>query len=157
MCLLVQYTTSPELQQTQAVWRSACDQTLYYSVLLQAQAHFPCVLQQVMDQFSQMRTILSSFLRQKQETTKTAFCNYLASEVEALGDKDFQTFRNEAVKLISSIQSRAEERGSQPQQPQQQTLSQSSSAISTFVPQTFHQSQQPAPSTREYIVTIPKT
>ena len=46
------------------------------------------------DQFTQMRTMLSSFLRQKQETTTcTAFYNYLASEVERLEEKDFQTFR----------------------------------------------------------------
>ena len=39
--------------------------------------------QQAMDQFTQMRTMLSSFHRQKQETTThTAFCNYLVSEVE---------------------------------------------------------------------------
>ena len=30
--------------------------------------------QQVMDQFTQIRSMLSSFLRQKQETTHTAFC-----------------------------------------------------------------------------------
>ena len=66
--------------------------------------------QQVMDKFTQMKTMLSSFLRQKQETTPTAFCNYLPSEVEGSDEKDFQTFRREAaVKLLSSIQSRAEE------------------------------------------------
>ena len=38
---------------------------------------------QVIDHFTQMRTMLSSFLGQKQETTThTAFCNYLASEVD---------------------------------------------------------------------------
>ena len=42
--------------------------------------------------------MLSSFLGQKQKTTQTAFCNYLASEVEGLEEKDFQTFRNKAVK-----------------------------------------------------------
>ena len=68
------------------------------------------VNQQVMDQFAQMKTMLSSFLRPRKETTRTAFCNYLASEVEALEDRDFQTFRNEAVKLLSDIQSRAEEK-----------------------------------------------
>ena len=65
--------------------------------------------QQVMDKFTQMKTMLSSFLRQKQETTPTAFCKYVPSEVEGLDEKDFQTFRREAVKLLSSIQSRAEE------------------------------------------------
>ena len=81
------------------------------------------------------KTMLSSFLTPRQETTRTVFCNYMASEVEALEDKDFQTFRKEAVKLLSSIQSRTEERSFQPQQP---TLSKSSSATSTFVPHTFN-------------------
>ena len=45
--------------------------------------------QQVMNQFEQMKTMLSSFLGSRQETTRTAFCNYVASEVEALEDKDF--------------------------------------------------------------------
>ena len=63
--------------------------------------------QHVMDQFTQIRTMLSSFLGQKQETTThTAFCNYLALEVEGLEEKDFQTFRNKTVKLLSNIQSR---------------------------------------------------
>ena len=101
--------------------------------------------QQVMEQFTLMRNMLSSFLGQKQET-RTALCNYLASE-RAL---DFQTFRNEAVKLLS-IQSRAEERG---HQPRQQTLSPSSNATSTFVPQTFQQPQQSALAARN---TIPET
>ena len=66
--------------------------------------------QQVADQFTQMRTMLSSFLGQKQETTTcTAFCNYLASDMEGFVEKDFHTLRNKAVKLLSSIQSRAEE------------------------------------------------
>ena len=98
-----------------------------------------------------MSCMLSSFLGQKQEITRTAICNHLASEVEGLDDKDFQTFRIEAVKLLSSIQSRAEERSCQPN-PQQQTLSRSSRATSTFVPQTFQQPQQPAPAAREYIL-----
>ena len=73
-----------------------------------------------MDQFTQMRSMLTSLLRQKQETTTcTAFCNYLASEVEGLEEKDFQTFRNKAVMLLSNIQSRVEEHGHQVQQPQQ--------------------------------------
>ena len=68
--------------------------------------------QRVMDQFTQMRSMLSSFLRQNQGTTTcTAFCNYLASEVDGLEEKDFQTFRNEAVKLLSNIQSNTEEHG----------------------------------------------
>ena len=65
------------------------------------------------DQFTQVRSMLSSFLGKKQETTtRTVFCNYLASEVEGLEEKDFQTFRKE--------------HGCQLQQPQ--TLSHNSSA-----------------------------
>ena len=94
--------------------------------------------QQVMDQFTQIKTMvtmLSSFLGQKQETTTcAAFCNYLSSEVEGIEEKDFQTFKNKAVKLLSNIQSRAKECG---RQPQQQTLSRSSSATSTYVPRKF--------------------
>ena len=53
---------------------------------------------------------------------QSAFCNYLALEAEGLEEKDFQSFRNEAVKLFSSIQSSAEQHGRQSQQSQQQTL-----------------------------------
>ena len=50
-----------------------------------------------------------------------------------------------------------EERGCHPHQPQQHIFSQSSSATSTFVQQTFQQPQQPVPAAREYILTIPET
>ena len=73
-------------------------------------------------------------------------------EVEASEGRDFQTFRNETVKLLSGIQSRAEERIYQGQQLQEPTLSRNSSATATFVSQTFQ--QQPAPAAREYILTI---
>ena len=111
--------------------------------------------QKFMDQFAQMKTMLSSFLGPRQETTRTAF--YLASEVEALEDRDFQTFRNEAVKFLRGIQSRADERTCQPQQPQQQTRSRSSTETSTFVAQTFQQPQQPTHAAREYMLTTPET
>ena len=76
--------------------------------------------------------------------------------VEGLEEKDFQTFRNQVVKLLSNIKSRVEQCGHQPQQPQQQTLSQSSSATSTFVPHTFKATAANT-TTREYIFTIPET
>ena len=60
--------------------------------------------------------------------------NYLGLNTEWLEDKGFQTLRIEAVKLLSSIQSIADEQGHQPQQPQQHVLSRSSSATSTLVP-----------------------
>ena len=59
--------------------------------------------------------------------------------------------------LLINIQSKAEEHGHQLNQPQQQTLSHSSSAASTIVPHTFQQPQQPAPAARECILTIPET
>ena len=64
----------------------------------------------VFNQFAQMKTILTSFLSPRQESTRRAFFNYLASELENFEERKFQTFRNEAVKLLSGIQSRAEER-----------------------------------------------
>ena len=53
-----------------------------------------------MDQYAQMKTMLKSFLGSRQETTSTAFCDYLESEVEDLEVRDFQTFGNKAVKLL---------------------------------------------------------
>ena len=67
-----------------------------------------------MDHFAQMITMVSSFLWPKQETTRTAFCNYLASEVEALKDKDFQTLRNEAVNFLTASKM---SRGNMPSAP----------------------------------------
>ena len=82
----------------------------------------------------------------------------LAEEpVHSSEDRDFQTFINKAVKLLTSIQSKAEDRGHQPQQSQQHTLSRSSSAASTFVTHTFEQPQESTPAAREYIITIPET
>ena len=43
-----------------------------------------------------------------------AFCNYLTSEVETV--EDCQTFRNEALKLLSSIHNMADDKNPQPQQ-----------------------------------------
>ena len=74
-------------------------------------------------------TMLTYFLGPRQETTRTAVCNYLASEVENLEEGDFQIFRNKAVKLLSGTQSKAGEKNRHPQQP---TLYRISSTISTF-------------------------
>ena len=57
--------------------------------------------------------------QKKETTTCTSFCNYLVLEVEGLEEKDFQTFRNEAVKLLSNIQNEAKECDHQLQQPTQ--------------------------------------
>ena len=74
------------------------DITIHPSVTSPSAVSRPSLVdQQVMDQFAQMKIMLSSFLGPSLETTRTAFCNYLASEVEALEDRDFQTFRNKDV------------------------------------------------------------
>ena len=67
----------------------------------------------VLDQFQQMRSMVSTFLGARQDPTpspRQSFCNYLHSEIEHLEERDFLTFRNETVKLLSEIQYKAEER-----------------------------------------------
>ena len=67
----------------------------------------------VLDQFQQMRLMISTFLDACQDPTpspRQSFCNYLHSEIENLEERDFLTFRNETVKLLSEIQYKAEER-----------------------------------------------
>ena len=71
---------------TDTVWRLACSQQTPHYSLNKSRAppelQGTLVIQQAMDPFTQMRTVLSSFLGQKQETIKcTAFCNYLVLEV----------------------------------------------------------------------------
>ena len=149
------HTTSPEVQQTWIVWRSACDQTPQYSLQLQATAQFPSVLQSTSSfQVCTNENHAVIISRAKAGDHQNSFLQ-LPSILG--GGGDFQTFRNEVVKLLSGIHSRVEERSRQPQQPQQQTLSRNSSTTSTFVPQTFQQPQQPALAAREYILTIPET
>ena len=64
----------------------------------------------VLDQFQQMRSMISTFLGACQDPTpRQSFCNYLQSEIEHLEERDFLTFRNETVKLLSEIQYKAEE------------------------------------------------
>ena len=48
-----------------------------------------------------MKTMLMSFVGPRQETTGTAFSNYLTFEVENFEERFFQTLRNEAAKLLS--------------------------------------------------------
>ena len=60
-----------------------------------------------LDQFQQMRTMLSTFLGARPDPTpgpRQSFCNYLHSEIEHLDERDFLTFRNETVKLLNKIQ-----------------------------------------------------
>ena len=67
----------------------------------------------VLDRFQQMRYLISTFLGARQDPTpspRQSFCNYLHSEIEHLEERDFLTFRNDTVKLLSEIQYKAEER-----------------------------------------------
>ena len=60
----------------------------------------------VLDQFQQMRSMISTFLGACQDPTpgpRQSFCNYLHSEIEHLEERDFLTFRNETVKLLCEI------------------------------------------------------
>ena len=64
------------------------------------------------DQFQQMRSMISTFLGKRQDPTpspRELFCNYLHSEIEHLEERDFLTFRNETVKLLSETQYKVEE------------------------------------------------
>ena len=64
----------------------------------------------VLDQFQQMRLMLSTFLGARQDPTpspRQPFCNYLHSEIEHLEERDFLTFSNETVKLLREIQYKA--------------------------------------------------
>ena len=56
--------------------------------------------------------MISIFLGARQDPTpsqRQTFCNYLHSEIEHLEERDFLTFRNEIVKLLSEIQYKADE------------------------------------------------
>ena len=60
----------------------------------------------VLDQLQQMSSMISTFLGAHQDTTpspRQSFCNYLHSEMEHLEERDFLTFRNETVKLLSEV------------------------------------------------------
>ena len=112
-------------------WKPASgmrQQTSYPSAALpvQVMSQLSSVDQLVMDQFTQMKTMLIYILGHRQETTGTAFCNYLVFKVENVKERNFQTFCNEVVKLLSGIHNRAEERNRQPWQP---TFSRSSSTV----------------------------
>ena len=100
-----------------------------------------------LDQFQQMRSMISTFLGARQYPTQSprqSFCNYLHSEIEHLEERDFLTFRKETVKLLSEIQYKAEER------KRQVTTSQ---AVTTY--QLPEASQSTAGG--EYVLTIPET
>ena len=91
--------------------------------------------------------MLSTFLRACQDPTpspRQSFCNYLHSEIANLEERDFLTFRNETMKLLSKIQYKAEERKRQVTKSRE---------VTTF--QLPEASQ--ATAGHEYILTIPET
>ena len=91
--------------------------------------------------------MISTFQGASQDPTpspRQSFCNYLYSEIENLEERDFLTFRNETVKLLSEIQYKAEERKRQVTKSQEVTTYQLPEASQ-------------ATAGREYILTIPET
>ena len=81
----------------------------------------------VLDQFQQMRSMISTFLGARQDPTpspRQLFCNYIHSEIENLEERYFLIFRNETVKLLSEIQYKAEERKRQVTKSQEVTTNQ---------------------------------
>ena len=75
---------------------------------------------------------------------KKSFCNYPHSEIEHLEERDFLTFRNDTVKLLSEIQYKAKECKRHVTKSQEVTT---------------YQLPEPSQATagREYILTIPET
>ena len=101
----------------------------------------------VLDQFQWMRSMISTFLGARQDPTpspRQSFCNYLHSEIEQLEERDFLTFSNDTVKLLSEIQYKAKERKRQVTTSQQVTTFQLPEATQ-------------ATAGHEYILTIPET
>ena len=100
----------------------------------------------VLDQFQQMRSMLSTFLGERRDRTpspRQSFCKYLYSEIEHLEERDFLTSRNDTVKLLSEIQYKAEEHKRQVSTSQEVTYQ---------LPQASQ-----ARAGCEYILTIPET
>ena len=101
----------------------------------------------VLDQFQQMRSMISTLLGARQDPTpspRQSFCNYLHPEIEHLEERDFLTFRNETVKLLSEIQYKAEERKRQVTKSQE-------------VPTYQLPEESKSTAGREYVLTIPET
>ena len=91
--------------------------------------------------------MISTFLGARQDPTpspRQSFCNYLHSEIEHLEERDFLTFRNETVTILSEIQYKAEERKRQVTKSQEVTTYQLPEASQSTVG-------------REYVLTILET
>ena len=101
----------------------------------------------VLDQFQQIRSMISTFLGAHQDPTpspRQSFCNYLHSEIEHLEERDFLTFKTETVKLLSEIQYKAKERKRQVTKSQE---------VTTFqLPEASQATAAPPHSTRKNIV-----
>ena len=79
----------------------------------------------ILDQFQQMRSMISTFLGARQDPTpspRQSFCNYLHCEIENLEERHFLPFRNETVKLLHEIQYKAEEHKGQVSKSQEVTI-----------------------------------
>ena len=91
--------------------------------------------------------MISTFLGTRQDPTpspRQSFCNYLHSKIEHLEEKDFLTFRNETVKLVSEIKYKAEERKRQVTTSQEVTTN-------------HHPQASQSTAGREYVLTIAET
>ena len=90
--------------------------------------------------------MISTFLGASQDPTpspRQSLCNYLHSEIEHLKERDFLTFRNETVKLLSEIQYKAKERKRQVTKSKEVTTYQLPEALQST-------------AGWEYILTIPE-
>ena len=144
--LQLQFQIHPGTQNPR--WKSALHQMLLIS--LQAPVPSDDSLQSadpVLDQFQQMRLMISTFLGACQDPTlspRQSFCNHLHSEIEHLEERDFLTVRNETMKLLSEIQYKAKECKRQ---------------VTTSQEVTTYQLPEASQSTaaREYVLIIPET
>ena len=75
---------------------------------------------------------------------RQSFCNYLHFEIENVEERDFLTFRNETVKLLSEIQYKAEEH--------KRPFTKSQEVTTYQLPEASQ-----ATAGCEYILTIPET
>ena len=155
---LLQNTTSPELQPTRTIWRSSCGQQTPHDSLNKSPATSKANISQPAGHgpVHTDENYAVIILRAKAEDNTNSIRELPCIRVGGFDEKDFQTSRNKAVKLLSNPK---QDRGMRPSAPETTAtrLLLSSSATSTFVPHTFQQPQQPAPGTREYILTIPET
>ena len=85
---------------------------------------------------------------------RQSFCNYLHSEIEHLEERDFLTFRNDTVKLLSEIQYKAKECKRQVISSQQVTTYQLPEALQESLT-TFGLCSMVVNSTLNRLISIP--